>query len=748
EGAEFFQENIERIKGAFEATAGAAVEFALSNERFAGVMGISTEKAAGLSAALQNSGSSTEAYESIALRLEHSLRSAGGASDALKNQFKDANGHFLTGGDLMDRLQEVTGKYAGGAARTSVEVALLGKNTAEYQDVAKATTEAAAEQTEIYKRMGITSFGLDDATRKLDDATGNLSTTWKAEKILIGQELTPAFTALFDAMGQDGPQMAGALGTAVKVLGTAFIGLKAIVVVVAASMAASLMEVWDGIKIGGELVNDVITGQWKNIGRDFHGGIAEMKNDWTGLTTTIDQETKGAAKEIDALWAKKPKSTPAPHPSGGQAAGDDLYAGKKGPKDNSDEEALKAAEAVDLERIALAKDTNAHLLAMGKETTDAYIADEKRLADAAYAEKADDLSLEIAAAAGKKAERTRLLGELALLEQTHKDEIVRIDQEAESKQAEVAKAALADANAAENESLAESLEGLKRKQEAGTITYAKMAEQEILFTRIAADNELQRLDDEIATLTVGTQAYDEAMKAREKLAQKFSKDESKIKDDAAKEQRAKTLAEVQQGATALSGPFKTAIADMIGHGKSFGDSMKTMFLSIADNFAQMTAEIVDKWAVAQITNALLASSTAATSGAAQISTAAGVGAANAASSQAGIPIVGPVLAIAAATAMEGFILGLSSLAHASGGMVLDQDQLVYAHAKEMILPAHLSQGVQNIIASGGAGGKGGSTFHYAPTVHAPQSATLDQMLRSNGDTMRAWIKQQTRDGKL
>ena len=67
----------------------------------------------------------------------------------------------------------------------------------------------------------------------------------------------------------------------------------------------------------------------------------------------------------------------------------------------------------------------------------------------------------------------------------------------------------------------------------------------------------------------------------------------------------------------------------------------------------------------------------------------------------GIPYVGPILApIAGATAFAA-VAAYETIASAAGGMTLDKDQLVQAHAKEMILPSHLSQGLQSIISANG-----------------------------------------------
>ena len=86
------------------------------------------------------------------------------------------------------------------------------------------------------------------------------------------------------------------------------------------------------------------------------------------------------------------------------------------------------------------------------------------------------------------------------------------------------------------------------------------------------------------------------------------------------------------------------------------------------------------------------------------------------------------------------------LASAAGGMTLDKDQLVYAHKEEMILPANLSRGIQDMIGQGQTGGGGaGHTFNYSQVLNGG-SKSLAQMLQEEGGAVRTWFLRQARDG--
>jgi len=91
---------------------------------------------------------------------------------------------------------------------------------------------------------------------------------------------------------------------------------------------------------------------------------------------------------------------------------------------------------------------------------------------------------------------------------------------------------------------------------------------------------------------------------------------------------------------------------------------------------------------------------------------------------------GPGAMAAAAVAAEAIILAFAPQAavFALHGAVLDKDSLVQAHAKEMILPPHISVGLQGLIASGGLSDIRGS---MAALHGSPSSSSTDNSSRSN-----------------
>jgi hypothetical protein len=139
-------------------------------------------------------------------------------------------------------------------------------------------------------------------------------------------------------------------------------------------------------------------------------------------------------------------------------------------------------------------------------------------------------------------------------------------------------------------------------------------------------------------------------------------------------------------------------------------------------------------------------------GSAQIGNDAAKAAAGTYAAIAEIPLVGPFLAPPAAAAAFAAVMAYDTLTSAEGGQwqVPGREQLTMLHRNEMVLPAHLADGVRGAVAGrGGASDAVGDVhLHYGPTIHSQDSKNLDDMLRDQGSTMLAWVNARIRDRSL
>jgi hypothetical protein len=741
---EFF----ELMKEGFESTIVHAEEFSLSNAKFAAMMGTSETEAAGLSAALRGVGSSSEQYESMALRLEMRLKTMEPAMNQMGIATRDASGQLLGGNELMQNALSAMQGYKAGTDQNAFALEVFGRKAADVYDLIRVSQEDVEHQIDLYKEMGVTLEGTGSDAQQFESGMNDLHTILEALEVKIGQQLMPVMITGFEWLGQHGPELLGEVEKKVEELSGGIIKLTNDFM----SFVGAVGKTISWFDKMGDLA-DKLDDPRNEHGLDTLKQMGEM-------IMGIGQDAGDAAGHVDGLAAswdslKAAIAGATDYGDHGESLGMSYEAGnpykksggskrftapkKGGGRDNSADTEIKDDEKLQLERVSAEEATNQHLLSMGQETVETFVAQQRQLEDERYAIQSAALEKELALPNRTKAERQKTNDEIKLLEQTHVDALLKIDQDGESRRAALAKEQLANELRADDERLKSGIAALQEQANLGQISLAQRDAQEMELTQTVRREQLARLDGELATLTPGTKAYEDVVKQKEKIEKQFTAD---LKAENA--QRARDVeASVKTWVTPMTSGFKTAISDMIVHGKSFSDAMTSMGDAILSGFVDLCLQLAEHWLILQITNAAVAQSTQASLGVAQVTSNAAVGAAGAAASQAAIPLVGPVLAATAAAETFSMIMGYSPIASAAGGMVLDRDQLVFAHTQEMILPSSLSSGLKSMIESGGGGG---NSFAFHNTINAPQQATLSQMLSSQGDAMMAWINQKSRDG--
>jgi len=119
-------------------------------------------------------------------------------------------------------------------------------------------------------------------------------------------------------------------------------------------------------------------------------------------------------------------------------------------------------------------------------------------------------------------------------------------------------------------------------------------------------------------------------------------------------------------------------------------------------------------------------------------------AANVYKSLAAIPFVGPFVAPAAAIAAGAVVLGFAkNIMSAEGGYwQLPGDQLVQAHANEMILPAPAAQGLRDMVSGGGGGGG-----NLSVNITAMDGRSVRRVLMDNQPALVEALRKADRDRK-
>ena len=206
--------------------------------------------------------------------------------------------------------------------------------------------------------------------------------------------------------------------------------------------------------------------------------------------------------------------------------------------------------------------------------------------------------------------------------------------------------------------------------------------------------------------------------------------------------------------------FDTSITGMILGTTTLQKAVANIAQSIVAEFVNLGVKMVTNWIASELamttaTEAGAAARTAADSGG--IAAGLAIKAANAIKSIAtdsaqafsGIfaflaPIMGPAAAGPAAAGEATVMAAASGIASAAGGWMVPSDQLAMVHQNEMILPANISQGLQNMISGNGGAGAGAVVVN----VSAIDSQDVKRFFQSNGSLLVNAVNKAMRNGSM
>jgi hypothetical protein len=352
--------------------------------------------------------------------------------------------------------------------------------------------------------------------------------------------------------------------------------------------------------------------------------------------------------------------------------------------------------------------------------------------------------------AGKQGEKKRallitLLGQLQTLEVEHANSVQAIKAEGTRKE-------IADRQIAEEIALrdAEETAAMELKY-AQFVDAQKLKSHQISMSQYAKDqqaaldknfNDMRTaMDKWIAFMEAnnekGTRQYQMALAKRKELYQKYILDSEKL----TAQLNAKEQAAILQMQSLWNGAFTQWITGHETLAKAVVKAWDTMLVGIVNNLLKMLEQMLVNYAMQKAASSK------------NILQQAKEAAAKAYNAMAGIPYVGPVLGAAAAAAV---FAGVMAFGTAAKGAVAPEDMMMFQHAKEMTLPAHLSTGVEAMVkaytSGAGAGGPAAMrgpapTINYQPTVYG-EKQWAKKMLRQHSDELGAIVQQLMRDGKV
>jgi hypothetical protein len=733
---EIATEALHAVQEGLEMTAEKAMEFGLSNAKFAAMMGTSSEQAAGLSAALKAVGVSAEQYESMAMRMEMRLKTNEKALNSYGMATRDASGNLLQGTDLMNSAISTMEQYKSGTDQNEFALQVFGRRASDVYDIMRVSKAAQEQYTQDMKELGVQVGDTSRQSSDYEEAQARMKQKFEDIFIAIGQKLMPVMTQFFDDLNEDTGAFKD-IEIAVEGFVEALAFVKLLIMSLGHLIGGFVAEALVGFAGIASAVADGLSGNLSQAKSDLTQTTSKMADVFHNTMVMMAGDAQNFVDTTKALFGSglKPDDKGV-YDSGGEKKfkAYDPKAGQEAQK--LADEKLQAAEREALEEKKIEEDKNNFLLQQGEQTLEEYLAKAKQIETDKYNIQRDYLEKKAMEDRKNVVEYQKDQDEIKLLDETHQEAMNKIDQQGAEKRLALQRQETQDFITNKENELSKDMNSVEEQYKAHQISADERAALEKQLTQKIEQEILARLDAENSALKKGTDAYNNYMKQREQLVQKFASDSQKIENTLAQEEQQKwtTLTNT------IRSSFNSALNGMILGSENWKQALGNIINSVAESFLQMGEKILEDWIQTQIEKAIMTETTQQTTQAATVLSNAEIAASGAMASISAIPYIGPFMAPGVAAATFG-----ETMAFAEQGMVLDRDRLVFGHKEEMVLPAPLSRGIAGLI---NQGGMGDTHLHYGPTVNAPEHKSLSQMLVDESSTMLAWVNARMRDGSL
>lgn len=769
---------------------------------------ITAAEASILNIALGDIYSDSDSYIATFQHFTRMLKTNEEGLKAMGLKTRDANGDLRNANDLFSESFQVMGKYKAGIDQNLAAQTLYGRSVDEAMKFQKLNNQVMEEAKVKARSLGLvmTEEGVA-ATKEYKGAMNDVGDILSGVKNTIGQAVMPVLSELASWFNSVGPNVVVGFKYAIGSLISLFWGLRLSVIIVFETINAAVIQVVEPIRALGAAF-------WKAIHGDFAGAKAELTNipkvwshAWETSFDNIGNAAKATKKKLDALFG------------GGKAAGKvgkggtEHFNGKdKGGKDTKDQSRMSEWD-LELERQKLAHDKlnaeNGTFYEFSKAAEDKYWRDLLQRNDLSKAEQLaiekKAISLELAMnkdryeqllATYKQAEEAvghNFEAKLAYVQA--ETALVREKFGAESKEAieaatkekSVAKELaaqkqglleeqMASYRAAKSEEIAIAVRAAELQFEQGLITNQRLLELKRGFAQDQFNLDLQAANDRIAVLKDDPTADPiELARRQEALLEIKRRFNAQLAD--LNKQSLMDSSQIWTNLTdRMSSLWDKGMQSLMNGTLTWRNAFKAIGAELVSWFAvQVVGKQVKDWALGQarmlavklgfiaqekvVTTASSAVTIATKEGETAAVTAgnaaqAGTGAA---ASQASIPFIGPVLALAAMASIFAAVSSLGKRKSAFGGYDIPRglNPLVQTHEEEMILPKGPSNTLrslenlpdvlaqtQALLAAGGSAS--GDTHHWH--VNAIDAKSFENFAQSNARVFAGAVKAAARDG--
>ena len=750
-------------------------------------MGVSLEQASAFKVAMHTLGIEQDTMTGISARLSMLIGQGAAALEKQGIKVKDNSGHLKNNGQIIMDIANKYGTFATQQDKNAFLASIFGRRMQDAQQIVRLTSERLAEAAKEAKAFGL-EVGPDGVAqaKEYKESLNQVSLIGLAFGNMIGKELMPTLTTMGKWMGEEGPSLLHGFGYALKGVAQIFLTLKAVIETIAIAMMAVTTIQIEGWKMVGLTINAITHGNFKEAVQVAKDGAKAIKNEWAAAADGIAEAWAKHNNASKNLWNGQPKKTGGkPEATGASFDVDaqkqkdpegrmkiwatelktmaDMSAqfyeklGQHREMDLSEEKAywqtkLSTGDLTEKERLAVTAKIAALDKAIRKEQFEAEIADLHAKQDAAKTDYTMRCQM-IMQEAGKYADGTKqkidALKKLQDAEREHAEELKRIENDLRE-----AKQTMWNADMDDQRSI------IQHRYDMGEISAQQQLQMErkLIEQRFAMDR--AALVDQLENGNLTEEAWARVYSKLEQIDQQKNLALEKNTRDVAKVQKGYWDGLVDSAGSAITNMF----VGMANGTMTWAKGVKSVLNAVLQSFITMAAQAFTQHVVFEGLKTLFtAKATAARTGIQATGAATGtaieagaasksilmnawVAAAGAYAAISGIPIVGPVMApAAAAVALGGVMAMIGKLSSAEGGWgQVPSDQLAAIHKNEMVLPAKFAGPLRDMLEGGGmpGGGQGGDTHIH---INAVDAKSVERLFQDHGSALVKVLHGKTRN---
>lgn len=703
-------------------------------------MGVSATEAGNLKAALAEEGVEMSTFMGAAAKLANNLKNDESALQAVGLATRDVAGNLRPLNELTMDAIELVGQYKAGTDRAVAASELFGKGFEISGDLAKINSQLLEENIARQRELGavVTNESLA-AFGEYDKASKGVSATFRAMQQVIGQVLMPVLATLGDWFNVIGPYAIVVIKGALGGLASMFHLVTTGVTVLWETINAMVVTVTEPIRAMSMAIGKAMTGDFYGAAEEIRGMGGVITGAWGKAFDEMAAKAQSTRERIGNIFGNGTE-VDAPAAGGKSANGLVKPATDKAGKKEAEQSLMQYYEA------ALAQEK---LLASEKDALREYTKGEELAFWQTLLTHADLAAKDRIAIEKKVSDLTLAVRRQAAVEQ--KD----IDAENQRHAEVMALSALEAEQAAAQAAF-----------DLGTVNQQQMLEMDMQFeqrkTQILRDAMEQRLlmADQDPNLSPAKrlqmqhqiEEFDRQHLLRMKQLQTKSAVESnKIWGDLGQRMSGlwdKGIQSIMNGTFKWRNAFKAIGMEMVSWFATsvVGDMVKKWIAGKATKLAADLGFIAQEKAAQAAGSAAVVSikTGEATAVAGANAVEAGTGAA---ASQASIPFVGPILAIAAMGAIFAAVSQMSGkIKSASRGYSIPKgvNPLTQLHEEEMVLPSEHANAIRRLTQGEGGGQSQQVTNNYH--VQAWDSRDVGRFLNDNKRHIAQALASAKRDG--